>query len=339
MQDNRWFEKVLERAIGTKSQFISGKNECFRLVDRDVADVVADRYGPCLWVSWLRGQPPTENDLSSIRRLATKVGCGHWLVNGMVNRGKDPESTHRWKSPLSLGPQDEGHALGGPGRGARNFEPQNGPGPQFPERWQAWEDSILFNLRADTGLSPGLFVDQRANRALLRRQSRDTKVLNLFAYTCSFSVAAALGGAAAVTSVDVSQRFLDWGKENFVSNGLSIQGHIFSKADARDYLTLARKRGWLFHFIILDPPSFSRSKGKPFTVKKELVPMAKSCMDLLVPGGELLVSTNLSTWPMEDLRHELKEALKCVIRPGECGPDITDKENSAKSFWLKKAGS
>lgn len=335
MRDHPWFKKVLERAVRTNTKFAGGNTECFRLVDRDVAEVVVERYGPCLWVSWFRGQPPTESDLACIAQLAEKAGCTHWLVNGMVNRGKDPESAQRWKSPLSLGPQDEGHALGVPGRGARTFEPHNGPGSQFPERWQAKEDSIPYNLRADTGLSPGLFLDQRANRRLLRRQSHGAKVLNLFAYTCSFSVAAALGGAASVTSVDVSQRFLDWGKENFASNGLSIQGHLFSKADARDYLNLARKRGWLFDTIVLDPPSFSRSKGKPFTVKKELIPLAKNCVDLLVPGGELLVSTNLSTWAEKDLGRELKDATGCSIRLGECDADITDKTNSAKSFWIK----
>ena len=309
MHNLPWMKKVLERALQSQSGFAQGNNECLRLVDREVADVAVDRYGPCLWVSWMRGQPPTQGDLSSVGEVTAKVGCSHWLVNGMVNRGKDPESAKRWQSP------------------------------QFPSRWQALEDSLCFNLRADTGLSPGLFVDQRANRKLLRGRSRNAKVLNLFAYTCSFSLAAASGGASSVTSVDVSQNFLDWGKENFVSNGLPTQGHVFTKADAREYLALARKRGWTFNYIVLDPPSFSRSKGKPFTARKELVTMAKNCLDLLSPGGELLVSTNLSTWAPEDLRRELQETLRCQVRPAEPDPDITDPVNSAKSFWLSKSDS
>jgi len=308
MADEAWVKKVSERAAATNKSFAGGDTECFRLVDREVADVVVDRYGPCLWASWMRPHPPTEAHLTSIGELAAKVGCGQWMVNGMVNRGKDPGSAQRWQSP------------------------------QFPGRWQAKEDGILFNLRADTGLSPGLFVDQRANRKLLRKRSRNAKVLNLFAYTCSFSLAAALGGAT-VTSVDVSQRFLDWGKENFTSNGLSTLGHVFSKADARDYLALAHKRGWLFDFIILDPPSFSRSKGKTFTARKELVPMARDCFDLLAPGGEVLVSTNLSTWAIGDLKGELKKAIGCQMREGEPDSDITDGGNSAKTLWLKKAAS
>ena len=308
MHNPPWMKKVLDRATESQSGYAEGVDECLRLVDREVAEVVVDRYGTCLWVSWLRGHPPTEGDLSSIGELAARVGCGHWLVNGMVNRGKDPGSAQRRQSP------------------------------QFPGRWQAREDSMCFNLRADTGLSPGLFTDQRANRKLLRRLSKDAKVLNLFAYSCSFSLAAALGGASAVTSVDVSRRFLDWGKENFASNGLPTQGHIFTKADARDYLALARKRGWLFNYIVLDPPSFSRSKGKPFKVRNELIPMARNCMDLLLPGGEALVSTNLAAWNLEDLRRELQEALGCQVRPGESGPDITDPANGGKSFWLKKPG-
>ncbi len=304
---DQWMNKVFERTIATHKAFAGGNTECFRLVDRDGAEVVVDRYGPCLWVSWMRNHPPTESDLAAIGQLAVKVGCEHWLVNGMVNRGKDPGSAQRW--------QNSG----------------------FPGRWQAKEDNVLYNLRADTGMSPGLFVDQRANRKFLRQHTRNAKVLNLFAYTCSFSVAAALGEASAVTSVDVSQRFLDWGKENFASNGLPTEGHVFSKADARDYLALARKRGWSFDFIILDPPSFSRSKGKPFTVRKELVPMAKNCFDLLAPGGEVLVSTNLSTWSMGDLKGELKKTIGCQMRQGESDSDITDLENSAKTLWMKKS--
>ena len=306
MQDSQVFQKIQERALRTKTVF-GGSNDCYRLVDRDVAEVVVERYGPCLWVSWFREAAPTEGDLSWIGQLAQEAGCDHWLVNGMVDRGKDPGLEKRWQSP------------------------------EFPGRWQSKENSITFNLRVDTGLSPGLFLDQRANRKLLRNLSRNTKVLNLFAYTCSFSVVAALGGATQVTSVDVSQPFLDWGKENFTSNGLPTEGHYFVKADTRDYLTLARKRGWLFNYIILDPPSFSRSKGNTFAVKKELVPMAKNCLDLLVPGGEVLVSTNLSTWSPDDLRSELKAGLRCQVRPGECEGDITDKVNSAKTFWLKRS--
>jgi 23S rRNA (cytosine1962-C5)-methyltransferase len=306
MPNEKWFQKALERA--KESQARAGETECYRLVDRDGTELVADRYGPCLWVSWLRPQPPTGKDLSAIGELSARAGCGHWLVNAMVNRGKDPGLAKRWQSP------------------------------SFPARWQAREGGMNFHLRADTGLSPGLFLDQRANRRFLNRHCRGARVLNLFAYTCSFSVAAALGGASAVTSVDVSRRFLDWGKENFTLNGLSTTGPIFTRADARDYLALARKRGWLFDTIVLDPPSFSRSKGKPFSARSELVPMAKNCVDLLAPGGEVLVSTNLSTWPLEDLRRELQSATNCEMRPGGRDPDITDDANAAKTLWLRKPG-
>jgi 23S rRNA (cytosine1962-C5)-methyltransferase len=309
MSNEKWMQKTLERAAGWEARVGDGNNECFRLVDRDVADIVVDRYGPCLWVSWLWPQPPTEDELSFIGQLASNAECDHWMVNGMVNRGKDPGLARRWQSP------------------------------SFPDRWQAREEGMTFLLRADRGLSPGLFLDQRANRRYLGRHCRGARVLNLFAYTCSFSVAAALGGAAAVTSVDVSPGFLDWGKENFAANGLSTTGHIFTKADARDYLALARKRGWLFDTIILDPPSFSRSKGKTFSVRSELIPMALNCLDLLAPSGEVLVCTNLSTWPMEELRYELKEATDCKLRPGERDSDITDEVNAAKTLWVKKAGS
>lgn len=302
------FQKILDRAAQTQARAKEADTECYRLVDRDGLDLIVERYGPCLWVSWMRPQPPSEEDLAFIGKLATQSGCAHWLVNGMVNRGRDPGLSQRRQSP------------------------------SFPAKWQAKEGPMTFHLRADKGLSPGLFLDQRVNRRHILQNSKGARVLNLFAYTCSFSVAAALGKASAVTSVDVSPGFLDWGKENFAANGLPTEGHFFTKADARDYLGLARKKGWVFDTIILDPPSFSRSKGKPFLARKELIPMAKNCVDLLAPGGEVLVSTNLSSWNKEDLRRELQAATKCELRPGGRDFDVTDEANSAKTLWLTKKG-
>ena len=99
----------------------------------------------------------------------------------------------------------------------------------------------------------GLFLDQRDNRRRIRAQARGKDVLNLFAYTCGFSVAAAAGGAASTVSVDLSPKALEWGRANFALSHLDPSDHQFIKSDAFDYLRRAARQGKRFDIIILDP--------------------------------------------------------------------------------------
>jgi 23S rRNA (cytosine1962-C5)-methyltransferase len=152
--------------------------------------------------------------------------------------------------------------------------PQCVSGAPAPERFVIRENSVKFEMSFAEGYSVGLFLDQRDNRRRfltghiaagfgLYPDSATTgakpEVLNTFAYTCGFSVAAALGGAR-TTSLDLSKKYLEWGKRNFALNQLDPSQHDFIYGDTFDWLRRFAKKGRGFDVIVLDPPTFSQSK-------------------------------------------------------------------------------
>jgi 23S rRNA (cytosine1962-C5)-methyltransferase len=174
------------------------------------------------------------------------------------------------------------------------------------------ENGITYLIRPYDGYSTGLFLDQRDNRRRLASLAKGGRVLNTFAYTCGFSVACALGGAAETVNVDISRRYLDWGKRNFAANGLDPEKHHFVCEDIFDYLARADRKQREFDLIILDPPSFARTK-KPrrvFSVVDDLQRMIAASVAVLTPGGHLFCSTNNRTRSAGWLRDQLGEA--CV---------------------------
>ena len=155
------------------------------------------------------------------------------------------------------------------------------------------EGNARFAVTLNEGLSCGLFLDQRDNRAKMAAFSGGRKVLNLFSYTCSFSVYAALASAERVTSVDLSGHALARGRENFTLNGLDPEAHSFVQTDALEWLVRAGKRGEKFGVVILDPPSFATSgKGKTFRVADGYQRALSLVFGVLEPDGRVLAVTN-----------------------------------------------
>ncbi|MCS6902473.1 MAG: class I SAM-dependent methyltransferase, partial [Myxococcales bacterium] len=150
-----------------------------------------------------------------------------------------------------------------------------------------------FLIRLDDGLSTGIFLDQRENRARVRRSSRGLRVLNLFAYACAFSVSAACGGAALVTSVDLSRSVLAWGQENLALSGYTDpKRYRFIADEALTFLRRCAARGDRYDLILLDPPSYATSKEQRFTVEHDYRSLAAAALAILAPGGRLLACTN-----------------------------------------------
>ncbi len=171
------------------------------------------------------------------------------------------------------------------------------------------EALLRFGVELGDGLSTGLFLDQRDNRERVR-QLASKRMLNLFAYTCSFSVAAAMGGAH-TTSVDLSGRSLARGRENFALNGLDPAAHRFDKDDAIDWLRRARRRKERYDLVVLDPPSFGTRAGRgTFSVDKGYVAVACDALSLLEPGGRLLAVTNHTKTSQSALRRMLHTAAR-----------------------------
>ncbi len=165
-------------------------------------------------------------------------------------------------------------------------------GAAAPSELPVEEHGMKISCELADGLSTGLFIDQRDNRRRVRELSGGKQVLNLFSYTCSFSVAAALGGALRVTSVDVGGRALERGRINFAMNGLDPAAHEFVQADAVRFVRGAVKHGRKLDLIILDPPSFGTVGKATFKFDRDIGGLMADCLRLLAPGGALLCVTN-----------------------------------------------
>lgn len=177
------------------------------------------------------------------------------------------------------------------------------------------ENGLRFRVELGDGLSTGLFIDQRDNRQRIRELARDKTVLNLFSYTCSFSVAAAKGGARRVTSVDVSGRALARGVDNFRASGLDPTPHAFLREDAVRFLERAGRRGDRFDIVVLDPPSFATGKrGKALSVARDYERLVRLAIAVVAPGGTLLAVTNHRGTSPTALRRIVLEAARAAGR-------------------------
>ena len=157
------------------------------------------------------------------------------------------------------------------------------------------EGELTFLVNLERYLDSGLFLDHRPLRKkLVQGLSKDKRVLNLFCYTGSLSVASAVGGAKQVYSVDMSATYLDWAVENFKLNNLDYKQHRFMQADCLKEIEKLNEAKETFDLIILDPPSFSNSKrmDDDLDIQEDHPILIRNCMRLLSPGGELYFSTN-----------------------------------------------
>ncbi len=171
------------------------------------------------------------------------------------------------------------------------------------------EYGLKFAVDLNDGLNAGLFLDMRANRHRVGVLCKDKKVLNCFAYTCSFGVHARKAVAAEVINVDISKKILERGRHNYALNQIEPGKNEFIKADSIDFLTRAVKKQNYFDVIILDPPSFARHEGGVFQVKRDLPKLIALSISVLNPGGILFVSTNYSELTHGDLKQMVSKNL------------------------------
>ena len=161
------------------------------------------------------------------------------------------------------------------------------------EEWAIRENGLQFLVNLSDYLDTGLFLDHRLTRQMVREHSHQKSVLNLFAYTGSFSVYAAAGGARLIHTVDLSNTYLEWAQRNMRLNGFDTGPHNdFFAADVLQHIKTLSPH--TYDLIILDPPTFSNSKKmKAFLDIQEDHPwLINQCLQLLRPGGELFFSTN-----------------------------------------------
>ena len=201
----------------------------------------------------------------------------------------------------------------------------------------AMERGLQYGIDFGTGYSVGLFVDQRHNRSFVR-ELRPKTLLNCFAYTCAFSVAAATVGAKTV-SVDLSKTSLGRGRENFALNSLPTNDHRFVAEDVMEFLPRLARKGEKFDVIILDPPTFSRThRGKAFQVEQDFETLLLDALELAERNSHILLSTNCTSLNERGLQVMARFCLKAKRRAGalHSEPPLPDFPPGvgARTVWL-----
>lgn len=156
------------------------------------------------------------------------------------------------------------------------------------------ESGLRFKVNLSGYLDTGLFLDHRRTRQYVKQASSGLRVLNLFSYTGSFSVYAASGGASHVSSVDLSNTYLAWSRENFNLNELSTENNSFIRSDALRFLDEAKNQGRTWDLVIADPPTFSNSTktARDFDINRDWSFLVRACERVLAKDGTIVFSTN-----------------------------------------------
>lgn len=200
------------------------------------------------------------------------------------------------------------------------FGPSPEPRPYREYGWQMDADVLL-------GQKTGWFIDQRENRKLIFEISRGLRVANLFSYNGGFSLAAALGGAAQVTSVDISKPAIAAAQANFELNGLALSEYNFCAQDAFDWQAEAMVAGHSYDLMIIDPPSFAPNQRSVPNAERAYGRLFRNAARLLAPGGLLAASSCSSHIPMDHFRQIVSDAVRkegrqlAILHERGAGPD------------------
>jgi 23S rRNA (cytosine1962-C5)-methyltransferase/23S rRNA (guanine2445-N2)-methyltransferase / 23S rRNA (guanine2069-N7)-methyltransferase len=206
--------------------------------------------------------------------------------------------------------------------------------PSSDEFFPVDESPFKFLINLERYLDTGLFLDHRPLRHHLYLNSKDKKILNLFCYTGSISVACALGGGI-VTSIDMSNTYLQWAYENFLLNKIDPKQHSFYQADVLKELHVRKENKEFFDIIILDPPSFSNSKRmeEDLDIERDHPLLIRDCMNLLAPGGTLYFSTNKRKFELHRIitdHYKVKEISQWTI------PQDFHQTNIHRAFTIER---
>lgn len=244
--------------------------DCFRIYDREIPqyplaiDFYAGRY--CVHYfsrSRLSDDPPSELVEETTDALRTIFGA-------------DPDSIY-WRTRAKA-------------KETRQYE-KAGESREF---FTVLEYGVKFKINLLDYLDTGLFLDHRETRRLVASFSKGKRLLNLFAYTCSFSVHAAAAGASFTKSVDMSNTYTAWGRDNFTLNSIPLHNNVVVRADCLKFLDEEIRSGVKYDIIVIDPPTISRSKkmDQMFDIQVDYIPLLSKAMRLLSSGGVLFFSTN-----------------------------------------------
>lgn len=292
--DRHWLTKMLTQAQASRSWLEFGDTDVARLVNAEgdrLPGLTVDRYGDYLMVQYYTSA--WEMHLEALAAALQEV----YAAVGIYCKYR-PQETRK----LASGKQ---------GKAPQGWLLAGDPAPQS---LTARENGLNYRIDMVKDLHTGLFHDQRQNRVEFRRQAAGCRVLNLFAYTGAFSVAAAAGGATQVTSVDASGRYLEWARDNFRLNGIDPEDHEFITGDCFIELERLAKLGRSFDLVFVDPPSFSTTRKSRFTTSGGTADLVQKVLRLIPAGGLLVTSSNLQKMPLESYLKELRKGSLAVGR-------------------------
>ncbi|MAK65522.1 MULTISPECIES: bifunctional 23S rRNA (guanine(2069)-N(7))-methyltransferase RlmK/23S rRNA (guanine(2445)-N(2))-methyltransferase RlmL [unclassified Methylophaga] len=245
--------------------------DCYRVYDADLPDyaVAIDIYGDYVHVQ--EYAPPADIDPLKASERLDEVMQIIPVVLGVSND----------KVALKLRQKQ---------RGSNQYESQ----AALRQRFEVRENDLRFWINLTDYLDTGLFLDHRITRQMLAETSRGKAFLNLFAYTGSATVYAAAGGAKSTTTVDMSNTYLGWAKDNMQLNNLVGEQHQFIRADVLAWLNEPATQDLRFDLIFVDPPTFSNSNKMEgvFDIQRDYIDMLHKIAGMLNPGGEIFFSTN-----------------------------------------------
>jgi 23S rRNA (cytosine1962-C5)-methyltransferase len=242
-----------------------------------VAGVYVDRYGPAAILSVYDDSRLAEDEVS---------GAAQAILDALTPEGLEAVYVKRFtRDRTGLG-----------GRAPKeSYSPTPRAGVVQPETLMVEEHGAQFEVRLHDGFSTGLFLEHREHRRALAGRGV-TRALNLFAYTCAFSVPLAASGAH-VTNVDVSARYLEWGRRNHALNGVESTRVRYARMDALAYLKYAaRHADERFDLVVLDPPTFGagdvRRGIKPWKAAADYPKLLAGAARVLMPRGLIFAATN-----------------------------------------------
>lgn len=213
-------------------------------------------------------------------------------------------------------------------------------GEEPPQNITVLENGLKYSVFLDDGLMTGLFLDQHVIRErLLDGLSLGKHFLNLFSYTASFSVAAAMGGAISTTSVDLAKRSIPLSKAHFKENGLQLDKQRLIVMDVFDYFKYAKRHDLTYDVVLIDPPSFARNKKRTFSVIKDYSKLVRDALALLNPGGLMILSTNASNLTSVQFKKEIQKGLEGriynILYFDQLPSDFKINKNDERSNYLK----
>lgn len=261
--------------------------DCFRIYDRDIREypLAIDYYAGRFCVHYFASSRDSEEPPEDLAEEAVGAICSIFNAS--------PDDIY-WRTRIRREKRQQYEKAG-----------------ETNEFFTVYEYGVKFRVNLLDYLDTGLFLDHRETRKIVASESKDKRVLNLFAYTCSFSVHAAAAGSVYTKSVDMSNTYTDWGKENFKLNDISLKNNEVVRADCLKFLDEEIRSGKRYDIIIIDPPTISRSKkmDEMFDIQFDYIFLLNKSLALLAPAGVIFFSTNSRKFSFDESLFE-----SCLIK-------------------------